>query len=81
MRGANHGGGAFDLARSDGEAFAGDQQNRLVALEFAGADLWALKVGEDADGLALLLRDGADHADEFGFLLVGAVGEVETGDV
>ena len=69
------------LARSDGETLAGDELDGLVVLELAGADLGALEVGEDADWLVLLLRDGADHADELCFLLVGAVGEVEPGDV
>jgi hypothetical protein len=60
---------------------AGDELDGLVSLELAGADLGALEIGEDADGLALLLRDGADHADEVGLLRVGAVREVEAGDV
>ena len=60
--GADESGGAFDLAWGDGEALAGDELDGLVVLELAGADLGALQVGEDADGLALLLRDGADHA-------------------
>src|SRR6266567_1541810 len=71
--GANEGGGAFDLLRGDGEALAGDEQDGPVALKLAGADLGPLEIGEDADGLALLLCDGADHADEVGFLRVGAV--------
>ena len=79
--GADERGGAFDLAWSDGETFACDELDGLVVLELAGADLGPLQVGEDADGLALLLRDGADHADELGLLRVGAVGEVETRDV
>ncbi len=79
--GADEGGGALDLARSDGEALARYELDGLVALELAGADLGTLKVGKDADGLALLLRDGADHADEVGLLRVGSVGEVETGDI
>ena len=54
--GADEGGGAFDLARGDGEALAGDELDGLVTFELAGADLGALQVGEDADGLALLLR-------------------------
>ena len=49
--GADEGGGAFDLARGDGEALAGDELDGLVIFEFAGADLGALEVGEDADGL------------------------------
>ena len=52
-----------------------------MAFEFAGADFGALEVGEDADGLLLFFRDGADHADEVCFLRVGAVREVEPGDV
>ncbi len=79
--GADEGGGAFDLARGDGEAFAGDELDGLVVLELAGANLGALQVGEDADGLAFLLCDGAHHLDELGLLGVGAVGEVEAGDV
>ena len=79
--GADHGGGAFDLVRGDGEAVAGDEEDGLVVLELAGADLGALQVGEDADGLALFLRDGADHLDELGLLGVAAVREVEAGHV
>ena len=56
--GADERGGAFDLARGDGETLAGDELDGLMVLELAGADLGALQVGEDADGLALLLRDG-----------------------
>ena len=52
-----------------------------MVFELAGADLGALQVGEDADGLALFAGDGADHLDELGLLGVGAVGEVEAGDV
>ena len=55
--GADEGGGAFDLARGDGEALAGDELDGLVVLELAGADLGTLQVGEDADGLGFLLRD------------------------
>ena len=75
------GGGAFDLARGDGEALAGDEQDGLVVYEVAGADLGALQVGEDADGLALFAATCAHHADELGLLRVGAVREVEAGDV
>ena len=56
----------------------------LVALEFASANLGALKVREDADGLVCTLTTSRwmpDHADEFGFLFVASMGEVETGDV
>ena len=77
--GADERGGAFDLAGRDGEALAGDQLDGLVVLELAGADLGALQVGEDADGLAFFARDRADHLDELGLLGVGAVGEVEAG--
>ena len=55
--GADEGGGAFDLARGDGEALAGDELDGLVVFELAGADLGALQVGEDADGLALFVGD------------------------
>ena len=55
--GADESGGAFDLARGDGEALASDELDGLVALELAGADLGTLQVGEDADGLALLFGD------------------------
>ncbi len=79
--GTDEGGGAFDLARGDGEALAGDELDGLVVLELAGADLWPLQVGEDADGLALFLGDLADHADELRLLRVGAVREVEAGYV
>ena len=79
--GSDHGRGACDLARGDGEALASDELDGLVILEFAGADLGTLEVGEDTDRLALFLGDGAHHLDEFSLLGVGAVGEVETGHV
>ena len=58
-----------------------DELDWLVSLELAGTNLGALQVGEDADGFALLFRDGADHADELGLLGVGSVGKVEAGYV
>ena len=79
--GADHGGGAFDLTRGDDKALACDELDGLVVLELAGANLGALEVGEDADGLALFAGDGADHLDEFSLLGVGAVREVEAGDI
>ena len=79
--GADERGGAFDLARGDGEALAGDQQHGLVVLQLAGADLRALQVGEDADGLAFFAGDVAHHLDQLGLLRMGAVREVEAGDV
>ena len=79
--GADEGGGAFDLARRDGEALAGDELDGLVILELAGADLGPLQVGEDADGLALFFATARTMRDELGFLLVRAVGEVEASDV
>ncbi len=62
--GADESGGAFDLAGCDGEELACDELDGLVSLELAGADLGALQVGEDADRLALFLRDLPHHADQ-----------------
>ncbi len=73
--------GALHLVRRDGERLAGDQLHGLVVDELAGANLRALQVGEDADGLALGGCDAAYHLDQFGLLRVAAVREVEAGDV
>ncbi len=65
----------------DGDLVAGVDLDLGVALEQAGADLGALGVQEDADGLADLLGATTHALDTALVLLVGAVGEVEAGDV
>src|ERR1700722_16336512 len=68
--GADQSGGTFHLARSDGKAFAGDELDGLVVLKLGGTDLGTLQIGENADGLAFLPGDSADHTNEFGLLRV-----------
>ena len=60
---------------------AGLEVNLLAVLEHAGADLGALGVEHDGDGDAKLGRDLADALDAGTVVIVGAVGEVEAGDV
>ena len=47
----------------------------------AGADLRAGEVLEDGDGLVFFFGDFADERDLGGMLFVGAVGEVQAGDI
>ena len=63
------------------DGVAGLDGDLLVAFEQAGADLGALGVEQDADGQIELGGDAADALDAAVVLLVGAVGEIETGDV
>ena len=60
---------------------AGGDGDLLVALEQAGADLGALGVEQESDGGLELGGDTADALDATVVLLVGAVREVEAGDV
>ena len=67
-------GGHDDLvAGLDGDLLAVDEQ--------AGTDLGALGVEQDADGHAELLGNAADTLDATVMLVIGAVREVEAGDV
>jgi len=52
-----------------------------VALQLAGADFRALQVLEDADGASFALGGAAQAQDVVGMIVVGAVREVEAGDV
>jgi len=52
-----------------------------VALQRAGADFRALQVLEDADSASLALGGAAQAVDVVGVIFVGAVGEIEAGDV
>src|SRR5262249_51878405 len=52
-----------------------------VAREAAAADLGAAEVLQDGDGFVAGLGGGADGSEALTMLLVGAVGEVEPGDV
>ena len=79
--GADHIGGAENVARRDGEHLAGPQQHRSFVLEAAGTNLGTLKVAHDADALALLGGDGANHFDQFQLFRVDAVREIEAGYV
>ena len=65
----------------DGDLVAGVDLDLGVALEQAGADLGALGVEQDADGLADLGGAAAHTLDAALMLLIGAMGEVEAGDV
>ena len=67
--------------RGDDDLVAGVDLDLGVALEQTGADLGALGVEQDADGLANLGGAATDALDATLVLLVGAVGEVEAGDV
>ena len=74
-------GGAGHVLRCDGDDRAGFQQHGLVAFERSGADFRALQILQDADGAALALGGAAQALDVVGVIGVGAVGEVEAGDV
>ena len=65
----------------DDDGIASGDGDLLVALEQAGADLGALGVEQDANGLAKLGGDATDALDAAVVLLIGAMGEVEAGDV
>ena len=67
--------------RGHDDLVAGVDGDLGVVLEQAGADLGALGVQQDADGHAELAGDAADALDALVVLLVGAVREVEAGDV
>ena len=67
--------------RGDDDLVAGVDLDLGVALEQTGADLGALGVEQDADGLANLGGAATDALDATLVLLIGTVGEVETGDV
>ena len=74
-------GGAGNILRSDGDDRAGFQQDGLVALQQAGADLGALQILQDADGAAFALGGAAQALDVVGVIFVRAVGKIEAGDV
>ena len=65
----------------DGEALAGYEQDGLVVLRACRCGSWGPAGRRGCRWACFLLRDGAHHVDELGLLLVGAVGEVEAGDV
>ena len=52
-----------------------------MALEWAGADFWALQIGKDADCAALLFRGAAQAGDVAGVLSMGAVREIQAGHI
>jgi hypothetical protein len=56
---------------------AGLEQHRLVVFELGGANLRPLQIAQDAERLALLAADLADHLDQRQLLFMGAVGKVE----
>ena len=72
---------AQDFARSNGDGAAGLQQDGLVIFERSGADLGTLEVLQDADGAMLFGRDLAQALDDGEVVGMGAVGEIEAGDV
>ena len=57
------------------------RKNGLALLERSGADFGALQVLQDADGASFALGGAAQALDVVGVIFVGAVGEVEAGDV
>jgi hypothetical protein len=79
--GGNDGGGAEDVARGNGEALAGFELNGDAVLESTGADLGTLEVAHNTDVLVFVAGDLADHFDELEFFGLGAVGEIQAGDV
>jgi hypothetical protein len=52
-----------------------------MILQLSGSDLRSLEVGENADGLALLMGDLTNHLDQFRLLFVGAVREIEASNI
>ena len=64
----------------DGDGIAGGEED-VFAVGEAGADFGAFGVEEDGDGDAELGGDAADAVHGLGVPVVGAVGEVEAGDV
>ena len=79
------GGDAFAIPRrigdGDGELGVRSQGHVAPTLEWAGAYLWSLQVGEDADGLLLFPGGGAEKRDGAGMLLMRAVGKIQARDV
>ncbi len=72
---------AGDLVGRDGDDRSGLQKDGLALFEQSGADLGALQVLQDADGASFALGGAAQALDVVGVIFVGAVGEVEAGDV
>ena len=52
-----------------------------MALQAAGADLWALQILQDADGSSFTLGGAAEAFDVLGMFFVRAVGEIHAGDI
>jgi hypothetical protein len=78
------GGGALDGARDgvggDDEPVSG-AEDVFACAEGAEPDLGALEIGEDADGPFEVLGRRLDVGERSGMDVVGAVAEIETGDV
>ncbi len=74
-------GAARHFPRSDGKPAARLQQHRLMILEFRRADLGSLQIAENAQRLALIAADLADHLDQGEFFFVRAVRKIQAHDV
>ena len=72
---------ADDVARGDDDLAAGLQENGIVILELAGADLGALEILQDADGATLFGSDFAEALDDRQVIGMGAVGKIQSGHV
>ena len=72
--------GALHIAGGQGEGLAGFQHLGAV-LEVLQADLRAFGVQQSSHGLAQLLAQGLEQVQTALVLLVGAVGEVEAGNI
>ena len=55
--------------------------HRDAVLQPAGADLRSLQIAQNANRLAFFARDLAHHFDQLELLRMGAVGEVQPGDI
>jgi hypothetical protein len=63
------------------EALSGAQNDRTASGERAGADLWALKVGENGDRFFLSDGGGSEDGDILGVFGVCAMREIQSGYV
>src|ERR1700687_606574 len=79
--GAHAGGIAEDSGGGDDEALPRLQLYRRFAGQGAGADLGALQIGEDSEGLLDLDGGGAESGDALGVVGVGTMGKIQARDV
>ena len=70
-----------NVARSDGDVFAGVKLDRCAVFQLSGANFGALQVAENTDVFAFLGGDLADHFHELQFFRVRSVGKVQARDV